>query len=133
MGRKEKRLHNKGFGVQGGWKIQPEDLGPLVIDLLRMPARTLPMQSGGAPHRAQRTQETRRLSKPAGVSLTPHPFADLRLPFQISLTPPVPSCRPSFTVLNQLVKRSKLAYYCAVNEVCKTEAVSATGMLAATL
>ena len=24
------------------WKIQPEDLGTLVLDLLRMPARTLP-------------------------------------------------------------------------------------------
>ncbi|MEZ4987673.1 MAG: hypothetical protein R2795_22030 [Saprospiraceae bacterium] len=24
------------------WKIQPEDMGQLVIDLLKMPARTLP-------------------------------------------------------------------------------------------
>ena len=27
---------------QDGWKIQPEDLGQLVVDLIRMPARTLP-------------------------------------------------------------------------------------------
>ena len=29
-------------GDKDAWKIQPEDLGELVVDLLRMPARTLP-------------------------------------------------------------------------------------------
>ena len=29
-------------GAKDAWKIQPEDLGQLVVDLLKMPARTLP-------------------------------------------------------------------------------------------
>ncbi|MBT8204749.1 MAG: short-chain dehydrogenase, partial [Eudoraea sp.] len=29
-------------GDKDAWKIQPEDLGELVVDLLKMPARTLP-------------------------------------------------------------------------------------------
>jgi len=29
-------------GAKDAWKIQPEDLGELVVDLLKMPARTLP-------------------------------------------------------------------------------------------
>jgi len=28
--------------VQDGWKIQPEDIGQLVVDLLEMNPRTLP-------------------------------------------------------------------------------------------
>ncbi len=29
-------------GAKDAWKIQPEDLGQLLVDLLKMPARTLP-------------------------------------------------------------------------------------------
>ena len=29
-------------GDKDAWKIQPEDIGQIVIDLLKMPARTLP-------------------------------------------------------------------------------------------
>ena len=31
-------------GAKDAWKIQPEDLGQLVVDLLKMPARTLPSE-----------------------------------------------------------------------------------------
>jgi len=40
----------EGFG-QGDWKIQPEDIGQLVVDLLAMPARTLPSRIEVRPSR----------------------------------------------------------------------------------
>ena len=35
-------FNNNEPGDKDAWKIQPEDLGELVVDLLKMPARTLP-------------------------------------------------------------------------------------------
>ncbi|MCX2718397.1 SDR family oxidoreductase [Lentiprolixibacter aurantiacus] len=35
-------FNNNQPGEKDAWKIQPEDLGELVVDLLKMPARTLP-------------------------------------------------------------------------------------------
>ena len=36
------RFNNHSPSAEDAWKIQPEDIGQLVVDLLRMPARTLP-------------------------------------------------------------------------------------------
>jgi NAD(P)-dependent dehydrogenase (short-subunit alcohol dehydrogenase family) len=36
------RFAGRGAPDQADWKIQPEDVGRVVIDLLRMPARSLP-------------------------------------------------------------------------------------------
>lgn len=38
-------------GAEGDWKIQPEDIGEMVVDLLRMPARTLPSKIEVRPSR----------------------------------------------------------------------------------
>ncbi len=33
---------NHEVSEKDAWKIQPEDIGQIVVDLIRMPARTLP-------------------------------------------------------------------------------------------
>lgn len=38
-------------GTEGDWKIQPEDIGEMVVDLLRMPTRTLPSKIEVRPSR----------------------------------------------------------------------------------
>ena len=43
----------EGFGA-GDWKIQPEDIGQLVLDLLAMPARTLPSRIEVRPSRPKK-------------------------------------------------------------------------------
>lgn len=44
-------FNNNEPGDKDAWKIQPEDLGELVVDLLKMPARTLPSKVEVRPSR----------------------------------------------------------------------------------
>ena len=46
-------VSTEGFG-EGDWKIQPEDIGRLVVDLLAMPARTLPSRIEVRPSRPKK-------------------------------------------------------------------------------